>query len=96
MPLTPRQELTQLLERVGESRALYELGVHRTTLMRWRTGREVFTPGDLMALRYMRAQIDALERERREMQAKIDAMAQDPSVRGASANDAAIAYVPAA
>lgn len=32
-------EFNDLLQRVGESRALFELGVHRTTLYRWQSGK---------------------------------------------------------
>lgn len=58
-------------------------------------GREKFTPGDLLAMRYMKFQIDALRRENKQLADKVLAMSQSPAVRGESANDAAIEFVPA-
>lgn len=135
MPLTPRQEFYDLLSRVGESRALFELGVHRTTMYRWLEGktaipkaalyvmrdlaygvgvdpdwegwrfqggllhspcRERFTPGDLLAQRYLKFSLEALRRENEALKAKVAAMSTDPAVRDKAANDAAIAFVPVA
>lgn len=39
MPKLLTHEFNELLDRVGEHRALFELGVHRTTLHRWQTGK---------------------------------------------------------
>lgn len=51
MPLTPLQEVHDLVERIGERRALYELNVHRTTLGRWLKGQ---VPVPAAALRHLR------------------------------------------
>lgn len=129
-----RYEFNDLLARVGEARAMYELGVHRTTIYRWLKGkveipksvmyvmrdlaygvgvdpdwenwkfykghlvsptREQFTPGDLLAIRYMRGQIDALNRANKELEGKVKALSVDAAVRAGAANDAAIDFIPA-
>ncbi len=53
MPETTLQEVNRLLEQLGESRVINELGVHRTTLMRWRRGKVQIPAANLRALRSM-------------------------------------------
>lgn len=51
MPETLPQEVSRLIDHVGPGRVMRELGVHRTTLMRWRHAKVTIPPAQLMALR---------------------------------------------
>jgi hypothetical protein len=126
-------EINRLIEQIGESRIINELGIHRTTLMRWRRGKvpiplvnlralrsmaydvgvdkewegwrirdgKLYSPegytfdvGELLALRYVYGERDALRTRVEILENQVKAMATNPHVRGESANDAAIQYVP--
>jgi Phage protein len=51
MPETTLQEVNRLIEQVGAARIQREIGVHRTTLLRWRRGTVAVPAAQLRALR---------------------------------------------
>jgi Phage protein len=51
MAETLPQEIGRLVDQVGPESVMRELGVHRTTIMRWRHSKVTIPPAQLMALR---------------------------------------------
>lgn len=124
-------EVQQLVYAIGPLRAARELGVHRTTVLRWITGKvtppasavallrslvhgnapsagkewegwrfageyllspanEKFEPGDLLAMRYLRALAEHQRKQIRELERKLVAATRAAEAVDPAANDTAV------